>query len=259
MDEKDSSPQEQGIQVLEIVGCFLAFFGILLLIAVAGENTVSGRVTNLVSALILLAVGGGMFWRGVVRHRGAWLLPVVLFAALAAVSVAVAFFLSRLASQGTKEPLEKTEETQEEAAASETAKPDSEKVEEGESGQSEEPKAGSFLVKALRSIGWAMRDLVESIWLKWLKIFTVIGFAIIAAVVWLVRRETVFEGVTDRKWWRDLRLWTAVIMATQVIIYLLLGTYTPKKGEKSSQGASGEIHRSEALPRGSEENSQQAQ
>jgi len=224
MDQKDSSPQEQGIQVLEIVGCFLAFFGILLLIAVAGENTVSGRVTNLVSALILLAVGGGMFWRGVVRHRGAWLLPVVLFTALAAASVIVSFCLSRSASEGPRDSSAETSEAPEKTAAAESAKPESEKVEEGESGQSEEPKARSFLVKALRSIGWALRGVVEGISLKWLKIFTVIGFAIIAAVVWLVRRETVFEGVPDRKWWRDLRLWTVVIMATQVVIYLWLGT-----------------------------------
>lgn len=69
-----------------------------------------------------------------------------------------------------------------------------------------------------------MRGIVEHISLGWLKLLTAIGFAVIAAAVWLVRRRTVFEGVTDGKWWRDLRLWTAVIMATQVLIYLLLGT-----------------------------------
>ncbi len=223
-DEKNSSPAQREIRVLEIVGCFLTFFAILLLVGVASGRTVSDRVTNLVAALILLTIGGGMFWRGVAGQRGAWRLPVVLFTALAAVSVAVAFFLSRLASEGPKEPLEKTEETQEEAAASETAEPESEKVEERQSEPSEETKARSFLVKALRTIGWAMRDVVEGISLTWLKMLIAIGFAVIAAVVWLVRRETVFAGVADRKWWRDLRLWTGVIMATQVVIYLLLGT-----------------------------------
>jgi len=205
-DQNSSSPQRE-IRVLEIVGCFLAFFAILLLIGVTEGKTVSDRVTNLVSALILLVIGVGMFWRGVVRHGGAWRVPVVLFAVLAVVAAVAAVCITHFVAEDKEEAPAKTEETREE-----------------ESQPAEEESARSPFVERLKGMGWAMRDVVERISLSWVKVLTVVGFALIAAVVWLVRRETVFEGVADRKWWRDLRLWTLVIMATQVIIYLLLGT-----------------------------------
>jgi hypothetical protein len=186
-DDKSSPPAQREIRVLEIMGCFLMFFGILLLIAVALAETVSAVVTNLVAALITLVVGGGMFFRGVVRHRGAWRLPVVLFASLAAVAAIVALCLCPSLREAR--------------------------------GQ-----AYARFVEALRCAGFGMRNVVQSIPLRWVKLLTVIGFAAIAGVVWLVGRETIFEGAGDRKWWRDLRLWTAVIMVTQVVIYILLGT-----------------------------------
>ena len=214
-DEKDSSPAQREIRVLEIVGCFLMFFAILLLIAVTGGNTVRGRVTNLIAAVIILAVGGGMFWRGVARHRGAWLPPLVLFGALAVVSAVASLCLSRFT---------KVEETPEKAPVSEAAKAEGEKEAETEPGPSQQKKPGSFIVQALKGAGKAMRNVVQEIPPKSVKIVIAVGFLVIAAAVWLVRRKTVFEGVADRKWWRDLRLWTVVIVATQVVIYLLLGT-----------------------------------
>jgi hypothetical protein len=242
VDEKTASPAEREIRVLEIVGCFLMFFAILLLIGVDKAETTGDKVTNLVSALILLTIGGGMFWRGVVHHRRAWLLPLVLFTSLAVAAALVSFCLTKWLPAG---------EVREEPAVSE--------AETEEEPDSEDTGPTFFLTRGLEEAGAFLKKVVKRVSLDQVKLFAVIWFVAIAAVVWLVRRKTVFEGVTDRKWWRDLRLWTAVIMATQVIIYLLLGTYTPKKGEKSSQGASGEIHRSEALPGGSEEHPQQAQ
>lgn len=185
--QKNSSPRQEGIQVLELVGCFLTFFGILLLIAAATGDTAVGRLTNLLCAMILLALGVGMFSRGVIRHRGPWALPLIVFGALALASTVVALCLSPSTLQAR----------------------------------------GEFyitFVSALKSAGSLMRGVVASIPHVWVKIFTAVGFLVIAAVVWLVRRETVYYEVTERKWWRDLRLWTAVIIATQIVIYLLLGT-----------------------------------
>ena len=159
MDEKGASPPEREIRVLEIVGCFLMFFGILLLIGVDKAETTGGKVTNLVSAAILLSIGGGMFLRGVIRHQGGWLLPLVLFTSLAVVAGVVAFCLSpsSLEMRG---------------------------------------RAYDTLVGALTWAGWQMRDVVASIAPEQVNVFTVFGFVVIAAVVWLVRRKTVFEGVT---------------------------------------------------------------
>ncbi len=242
VNEKSASPAEREIRVLEIVGCFLMFFAILLLIGVTKAETTGDKVTNLVSALILLTIGGGMFWRGVVRHQGRWLLPLVLFTSLAVAAALVSFCLTKWLGGG---------EVREEPAVSE--------AETEEEPDSEDTGPTFFLARGLEEAGAFLKKMVKRVSLDQVKLFAVIWFVAIAGIVWLVRRKTVFEGVTDRKWWRDLRLWTAVIMATQVIIYLLLGTYTPKKGEKSSQRKSSEIHRSEGPSGRGEENSQQAQ
>jgi hypothetical protein len=223
-NDESSASRDREIRVLEIIGCFLAFFGLLLLLGIPAGKTVSDRVTNLVSALILLALGGAMFWRGVARHRGAWLLPVVLFAILAAVSCLVALCLSRLASEDDARPPAEAGETQEKEASPESQEPETVEGEETQSRALEQKTPRSFPVKTLRRIGWAMRDAVSRISLEWVKVSVVIGFLAIGAVVWLVRRDKVFEGVGERTWWRDLRLWTVVIVATQIVIYLLLGT-----------------------------------
>lgn len=206
LDEKNAPSSDKEIRVLETVGGFLMFFAVLLLIGIAYAETTSDRVTNLISALILLAVGSGMFWRGVARRKGAWLLPVVLFPVLAAVAAGAAFCVTSLIPEGKEKP----------AAAEETQEEEPQEVK-----AAGEP---SFFVKGLKRIGGGMRELVERISLSSVRLFTVIAFVLVAAAVWLVRRQTVFEGVVDRKWWRDLRLWTLVVMATQVVIYLLLGT-----------------------------------
>jgi hypothetical protein len=206
LDEQNSPSPIAEIRVLEIVGGFLMFFGALLLIGIACAETTSDRVTNLVSALILLTVGIGMFWRGVVRHKRPWLMPVVLFGILAVVAAVAAFSIAHLIPKEKEEP----------AAV--------EQAQEEEPQQLEPPGDQPFFVKSLERIGSAMRGAVERISLSWVRLFTVIALVLIAAVVCFVQRQTVFEGVVDRRWWRDLRLWTLVVVATQVVIYLLLGT-----------------------------------
>lgn len=206
LGEGNASSSDKEIRVLEIVGGFLMFFAILVLIGIAYARTASDRVTNLLSALILLAVGVGMFWRGVAWRKGAWLLPVVLFSVLAVVAAGAALCVTSLIPEGKERP-PAAEETQEEKPQEVTA--------------AVEP---SFFVKGLKRIGGGMRELVERISLSSVRLFTVVAFVLVAAAVWLVRRRTVFEGMVDGKWWRDLRLWTVIIVATQVVIYLLLGT-----------------------------------
>ncbi len=213
-EQKDSSPERAELRVLHFMGAFIALFGILLFIPAATEKSLSGRVTDLVSGITLLAVGGGMFARGIVRYRALWFRPLVLFVALALVSAVIAFLVTpRPAREKTKRPAE-AKTIEEEKAGEET--PTQQKPSESE-------ESSSF-VSALRRVGSAMRGVVETISLGYVKIFTAIGFLVIAAVTWLVRRETVFDPTTGRKWWRDLRLWTALIMASLIVTYLLLGT-----------------------------------
>jgi hypothetical protein len=216
---KASMPQQE-IKVLDAMGGFLLFFGLLLLIPAATAKEVSERVTDLASAIVLLAIGGGMFWRGVAGRGKAWVRTVVMFAVLMAISVLIALCVSFFTPKApVKAPPRKTPQ---EAAASEKA------PESGESaiGEKSPKKEQDYpvLITALRQAGFAMRRVVEGIPLRGVKIFAAVGFSLIALVVWLVRRETVFEGTTERGWWRDVRVWTAVAMAALIIIYLVLGT-----------------------------------
>lgn len=41
--------------------------------------------------------------------------------------------------------------------------------------------------------------------------------------VWTLRREFVFRGAPDKRWYRDLRLWATVVVMPYVAIYILLG------------------------------------
>lgn len=46
----------------------------------------------------------------------------------------------------------------------------------------------------------------------------------IAAVVWAWTRskDYVYEGAPDRQSWRDLRIWAAIMIAIQIVLYLAL-------------------------------------
>lgn len=65
-------------------------------------------------------------------------------------------------------------------------------------------------------------------WLNGLPMSVALGctMALYAAAlvwVWSLRREFVYRGTPDQKWWRDLRLWATLVVLPYVAVYLLLG------------------------------------
>jgi len=48
-------------------------------------------------------------------------------------------------------------------------------------------------------------------------------FVVAGAWVWTLRREFIFRGAPDHQWWRDLRLWSMVVLLPYIAVYLLLG------------------------------------
>ena len=48
-------------------------------------------------------------------------------------------------------------------------------------------------------------------------------FAAAAIWVWCLKREFVFRGAPDRRWWRDLRIWATIVLLPYIGVYLLLG------------------------------------
>lgn len=65
-----------------------------------------------------------------------------------------------------------------------------------------------------------MYDWLKSIPLFWGKILAVAGFAIIILWAWLRPRGYILSGAPDRRWWRDLRIWTTLLLVMQIILYL---------------------------------------
>ena len=58
----------------------------------------------------------------------------------------------------------------------------------------------------------------------WVAMVCAIGLYVIAVIwVWGLRREFVFRGSPDNRWWRDLRIWATVVVLPYIAVYLILG------------------------------------
>lgn len=69
--EDETKAQAEEIAALEIIGVFLAVLGGTMVVAAFWPPTWTGRVTNLVVAVLLLGIGLAMFLRGrAVRKAG---------------------------------------------------------------------------------------------------------------------------------------------------------------------------------------------
>jgi len=65
-----------------------------------------------------------------------------------------------------------------------------------------------------------MYEWLKSIPLFWGKIIAVVLFAGIVIWAWFRPKEYIYKEAPDKRWWRDLRIWTTVLLALQIIIYL---------------------------------------
>jgi len=51
-----------------------------------------------------------------------------------------------------------------------------------------------------------------------------IGLFVLAGIwVWTLRSDFIFRGAPDRRRWRDLRIWSMLVLLPYITIYLLLG------------------------------------
>ena len=65
-----------------------------------------------------------------------------------------------------------------------------------------------------------MYEWLKSIPLFWGTITAVAGFAVMIIWAWFRPKSYIFKGAPDQRWWRDLRIWTTVLLGLQIIIYL---------------------------------------
>lgn len=58
----------------------------------------------------------------------------------------------------------------------------------------------------------------------WVWLACAIGLFLVAGcAVWCLRRSYVYLGAPDESRWRDLRIWSTVLLIPYILIYLLLG------------------------------------
>ncbi|UCH95877.1 MAG: hypothetical protein JSV88_03265 [Candidatus Aminicenantes bacterium] len=65
-----------------------------------------------------------------------------------------------------------------------------------------------------------MYEWLKSIPLFWGKITAVVLFVGIVIWAWFRPKKYIFKDAPDQRWWRDLRIWTTVLLGLQIIIYL---------------------------------------
>lgn len=65
-----------------------------------------------------------------------------------------------------------------------------------------------------------MTEWLADVPLYWAKILGTIFF--VSVIVWALKRpkEYIFKGAPDRKRWRDLRIWAAIILIVQILLYI---------------------------------------
>jgi hypothetical protein len=65
-----------------------------------------------------------------------------------------------------------------------------------------------------------MGDWLAGLPLMWGKIIAVIAFVGTTIWAWRRPRSFIYQGASDSRAWRDLRIWATVLMAVQIVIYL---------------------------------------
>lgn len=62
-------------------------------------------------------------------------------------------------------------------------------------------------------------DWLLAVPLDWARGFILFMYIVIAVAVFFLNKDYIYQGAPDRKWWRNLKLWAALAVASQVYVY----------------------------------------
>jgi len=62
-------------------------------------------------------------------------------------------------------------------------------------------------------------DWLVGVPLDWARGIIIIMYIAIAVAVFFFKRDYIFQGAPDKKWWRNLKWWAAIAVATQLFLY----------------------------------------
>ncbi len=63
-------------------------------------------------------------------------------------------------------------------------------------------------------------DWLQNVSDAWAKFFVLMAFIAPLIFALTLKKSYIYEGAGDRAWWRNLKLWVLLVVATQVGIYL---------------------------------------
>ena len=55
----------------------------------------------------------------------------------------------------------------------------------------------------------------------WANHLSILGFLVLALLVWLIPRKLIYSGAEDDARWRDIRIWASVLIALQLCLYAI--------------------------------------
>lgn len=75
--------------------------------------------------------------------------------------------------------------------------------------------------QAFQEAGQAIIDLLGYIPMWGVKVIVVLFFAALLALALSLPKEYIYIGSPDKSRWRDVRIWIAVVVLLEVIVYLI--------------------------------------
>lgn len=55
----------------------------------------------------------------------------------------------------------------------------------------------------------------------WANYASIVGFLCLGIVVWMIPRHLIYRGAADNARWRDIRIWATVLIAIQLVLYVV--------------------------------------
>ncbi len=66
-----------------------------------------------------------------------------------------------------------------------------------------------------------MTEFFLSMPVAWANYISIVGFVLLALLVWKIPRHIIYSQAPDDARWRDIRIWATVLIAMQLVLYLL--------------------------------------
>ena len=55
----------------------------------------------------------------------------------------------------------------------------------------------------------------------WANYISIAGFVFLGLLVWAIPKQLIYADASDQAKWRDIRVWATVLIAFQVVLYMM--------------------------------------